>query len=296
MNEYVILRVYERENNFVYYQGSLKQVSSRWEMVEFRHYKDTVRFGYYVDNVFKSEMKFEDMQKQLKKDGQNLFEVNYETLVAPPYTLLVQGIDTSKSIIIAKSLYEIRSYGDNVYKKYRRDEESDMTPTQALREKNSVDEDLKEIKEREEWAKKLRSGGSIEAGEVIEYLEKCWALIDNTKRFKEENDELRRQGLGTRIVGVWNKDNGKQKEKKSTEHTLQETENNEENAERRRWRIKSFTAVEVIDYLAELWMQIDKLRSFKYENEYMKGRGFVAAFLDFRGQKLSDLLIELKEI
>ena len=43
-------------------------------------------------------------------------------------------------------------------------------------------------------------------------------------------------------------------------------------------------------------MQIDKLRSFKYENEYMKGRGFVAAFLDFRGQKLSDLLIELKEI
>ena len=274
VNTYVILRIYARARQF-------KHGPMWWEKIEFRHNKNAVSFAYYVDDKLRDNMNFEQMQDQLKKDGQSVFKVDYQTLLTPQYTLLVQGVDTSGSAFIERSLYEIRLYSGNVYKKYRRDEEREMDSNQARREINSVHEELEERNERGVWIMKLQTAGSIIDKEVIAYLEKCWSLIDNQQRFKQENEKLRNQNVVARMVGTRNK-----------EIPLQ-TENVEENAVRKWWRENKWTAPEVLSYLRGLWTEINKLYSFKYQNEYMNGRGGFAKLIGFQGMNMDDLLAEL---
>ena len=98
-----------------------------------------------------------------------------------------------------------------------------MNSNQARREINSVHEELEEMKERGVWLRKLQTSGEIIDIEVIVYLEKCWELIDNLQRFKQENEKLRKQNMVTRMVGTWN------------EERPANTENVEENAVRKWW-------------------------------------------------------------
>jgi hypothetical protein len=264
-------------------------LGTKWEMVEFRKYPNETRFKYYVNNKEKNgRIKWEDIETLLKKDGQVDFKMNEKQMneQLSGYTLRVQGIDCNEESDYM-SLYEIRQYPGNVYKKYRRGKLTEMDANIAALEIESVNADLKEISARPAWRDKV-SKNQYSNESLSLFLEACWREIDALVWFERENERLNGVGVVGRIfnyekqpdmhdVGIWDED------------------------ERKIWKDRSqpgwkgtYRCQDLLNYLEELWSKIDSLRKFKYQNEYLRGRGHFERVGNFQGLNISDLLTELK--
>ncbi len=235
-------------------------------------------------------MELEDIKTLLNKDGQGEFKMNEENTNEElrGYTLLVQGIDRNEKSDFV-SLYEIRKYPGNVYKKYRRGKLTEMDPKEAAVEIKSVNADLQEISDRPSWREKV-SKNQYSNESLLLFLEACWREIDALVWFEEENKKLNGVGaidrifnakekVGMHAVGIWDED------------------------ERAIWNTRTqpgwegtYPCEELLKYLDELWSKIDSLRKFKYQNEYLRGRGHFERVGNFQGLNISDLLAELNRL
>jgi len=128
------------------------------------------------------------METSLKKDDEDSFGMNEKQMdeLLSGYTLLVPGIDRQERDSGVWT-YEIRKYDGDVYMKYRRGVFEVMDAPTAVQEIGSVNADLKEIKEREDW---LAQNKHCTNAELLLYLEKCWREIDALALFEKEKKLL----------------------------------------------------------------------------------------------------------
>jgi hypothetical protein len=285
VNTYITLRVYftqKTSSKHNSYYGGAEVTHGPLMLAEFRRYNDEARYRYYVGGqLIKDSITFEEMENKLAtfesddygKESIGMNEIDMDKVLGG-YSLLVQGIDMQEKDSYAWT-YEIRKYGMNTYKKYRRGKLEAMDASTAIQEIADVNADLQEVTERSAW---LESGTYSDAM-LLQYLEKCWKEIDSLAAFEKEHEKLLRWGGTT---------------KKETTGEIGERDGKE----RARWRARDGNkgSFNIGKYLEDVWREIDGLRQFKYRNEFLRGRSITARALNYTELNVGDLLAELRNV